>query len=76
MFVTSTSPTSPSFRTPLQRVIHEEGRKQRWLAERVGIDEGMLSRYANGLHCPEHTRAAIAEALGRSVDEVFPEGTA
>ncbi len=58
--------------TPLARVLEEEGRKQSWLAERTGIDRGMLNRYVHGLHCPQDRQQAIAEALGRTVDELFP----
>lgn len=60
-------------RTPLQRIIREEGRKQSWLAEKVGIDQASLSRIVNGLHADEATRTAIADALGRQVDELWPD---
>lgn len=53
--------------------MENEGRKQVWLAERTGIDAGTLSRYINGLHVPDDRQAAIAEALGRDVADVFGE---
>lgn len=65
------SRTTPT--TPLGRILREEGRKQSWLAERVGIDPAQLSRIVNGLHAPEATRRAIADTLGRNVDELWPE---
>lgn len=59
--------------TPLRRVLEDEGRKQSWLAERIGIDPAQLSRIVNGFHAPEATRDAIADALGRETSELFPE---
>jgi transcriptional regulator with XRE-family HTH domain len=58
--------------TPLKRILREEGRKQAWLAERIGVSATQMSYWVNGLHCPEEKREAIAAALGRTVDEVFP----
>jgi hypothetical protein len=59
-------------KTRLGEILETEGRKQSWLARKVGIDTGMLSRYVNGLHCPDDKKALIAEALGRDVADVFP----
>jgi transcriptional regulator with XRE-family HTH domain len=60
--------------TPLKRILMEDGRKQNWLAERVGIDEPRLSRIVGGkLHADEDTQEKIAAALGRKVSEVFGE---
>lgn len=67
----STATTAP---TRLAEILLEEGRKQTWLAERTGIDPGTLSRYVNGLHVPKDRRKAIAEALGRTVEDVFGKG--
>lgn len=63
--------TMPSV-TPLKRVLLDEGRKQSWLAQRVGIDEATLSRIVNGLHCPIELREAIASALRRPVADLWP----
>lgn len=63
-------------RTNLQRVLLEEGRKQSWLAGKIGIDQASLSRIVNGLHADERTRAAIADALGRHPDELWPSADA
>lgn len=61
------------YRTPLQRVLTEEGRRQTWLADKVGIDKAHLSRIVNGLHVgDDDLKARIAETLGRTVDELFP----
>lgn len=60
--------------TPLRRIMEDEGRRQSWLARRVGIDQSELSRIVNrGLIPPEQVRCAIAEALGRTVDELWPD---
>lgn len=59
--------------TPLRRILREEGRRQDWLADQVGADVYQVSRWVRGVHVPvEATREAIACALGRHVDEIFP----
>lgn len=68
-----TSRTKPI--TPLRAILDEEGRKHIWLANKVGIDKSRLSLIVNGLHVDDATQAAIASALGRHVDEVFPSAT-
>ncbi len=51
-----------------------EGRRQSWLAERIGKDQAEVSRYINrGMLPSEETRHAIAEALGREVAELWPD---
>lgn len=57
--------------TPLKRILDEEGRKQRWLARRTGIDESRMSNIVHGRIPSDDEARAIAEALGR--DDVFPE---
>lgn len=60
--------------TPLKRVLHEEGRRQDWLASQVGVRPEQVWRWVHGLHEPaDDTKQAIAEALGRTVEELFPE---
>jgi hypothetical protein len=65
-------------KTRLGEVLQEEGRRQDWLVARlrergVKADKGQVSRWVRGLHVPEEaTRAAIADALGRRVADVFP----
>jgi transcriptional regulator with XRE-family HTH domain len=50
-----------------------EGRRQSWLAREVGIDQADLSRIANrGLIPSDEVQQKIAEALGRTVDELWP----
>lgn len=66
----------PRYRSELQRILLEEGRKQSWLAERTGIDGASLSHYVNGLHVPDDKRALIAVALGREMSDLFPEDSA
>lgn len=58
--------------TPLKRLIFESGRTQRDIAAEVGVSEWTLSRIVNGLHTTERMQAAISDALGRTVEEVFP----
>ena len=58
--------------TPLRRVLESEGRRQSWLAAKVGKDPADMSRIVNGMVPSEPTRAAIADALGRHVDELWP----
>lgn len=60
-------------RTPLKRILQDEGRKQSWLAERVGIDQATMSRIVNGFHADDPTRDAIAQALGRTIEELWPD---
>lgn len=62
--------------TPLKRILVDEGRRQKWLAERAGINEPALSRIVRGMHCDQATRESIARALGRTVGECFPEAPA
>jgi hypothetical protein len=59
--------------TPLQRVLREQGRKQIWLAERVGIDKRWMSFYTRGLVPPPETKEKIAAELGVTVDELWPQ---
>jgi transcriptional regulator with XRE-family HTH domain len=60
----------------LKVAIVESGRTQRSIAAEVGLREDHLSRIVNGLHADEATCEAIARALGRHVDEVFPPAEA
>lgn len=79
--MTKTSVTSRPI-TRLKQILVEEGRRQDWLVARANeylsergldqLDASMLSRYVNGLHCPDDRQKAIAEALGRAVEDVFP----
>lgn len=57
--------------TRLAQVLREEGRKQVWLAERTGIGVSKINYIVHGLRASEDERKAIAEALGRSEDELF-----
>lgn len=59
--------------TPLKRAIFDSGRTQKDVATELGIDEGHFSRIVNGLHAPDATRQAIADALDVEVSELWPE---
>lgn len=65
--------------TPLKTVLDDEGRRQTWLAdqltEKLGrpIDARQVWGWVHGIHLPEQaTRQAIADVLGRHVDELWP----
>lgn len=59
--------------TPLKRVLDQEGRRQTWLAERIGIDPRQVWGWVHGLHIPApETQRLIAVALARTVEELFP----
>lgn len=62
--------------TPLKTVLTEEGRKQSWLSERTGIEKSRLSYIVNGLHPRDDEAAAIAAALGRQINELWPSAVA
>jgi lambda repressor-like predicted transcriptional regulator len=60
--------------TPLKRIMQDEGRRQSWLAQRIGKDQAEVSRYVNrGMVPPEETRQAIADALDREPAELWPD---
>lgn len=60
--------------TPLQRILQAEGRTQAWLARTLEVDGRQVWVWVHGLHVPEpDTRGAIAQALGRTVQELWPE---
>lgn len=67
----STTPEPP----PALRVaIVFSGRSQREIAADAGIHETQLSRIVNEREVPSiETRSKIASALGRSVDELWPD---
>lgn len=59
--------------TPLKRVLEEEGRKASWLARQVGVHPGSLQRWLDGTSVPtEENQRKVADALGRTVEELFP----
>jgi transcriptional regulator with XRE-family HTH domain len=61
-------------RTPLKAIMEDEGRRQSWLARRIGKDQGEVSRYVSrGMLPDEATRLAIAEALNRAPSELWPD---
>jgi transcriptional regulator with XRE-family HTH domain len=58
--------------SPLKQLLHEEGRKQSWLAERTGIDPATINRIVHGLQPSEAQAVAIATALGVKVAALWP----
>lgn len=61
------------YKSELQRILAEEGRMQSWLAREIGKSAPRVSHIVNGLIPDDATQAAIADALGRQVEEVFPQ---
>ena len=59
--------------TPLRRAIFDSGMTQRDVAKVTGIGEKRLSLIVNGWHADDDTQKALAEALGQSQDDLFPE---
>lgn len=59
--------------TKLGLILREEGRKQSWLARRLGVDESVVSRWVHGHRVPDDMRPLIAEALSRKRSEIFDE---
>lgn len=72
------APLRPKVLTPLRAELDEQGRTQKWLVRElakagVKIDASQVSDYCGGKHLPQpSTRLAIADALGRHVDDLFP----
>jgi plasmid maintenance system antidote protein VapI len=62
--------------TELARILRTEGRKQRWLAAETGIHPTSLNHIVHGRSASDDDALAIARALGRTVDEVFPRAAA
>lgn len=67
------SMTAPTSITPIKRILEEEGRSQRWLAERAGIHESWMSLIVNrGWKPSEDDAQKIADVLGRDINELWP----
>lgn len=63
--------------TPLKTILDREGRSQAWLARMVGVHRQQVWMWCNGIHEPtDDTKAAIAQALGRQMHELWPEADA
>lgn len=62
--------------TRLGEILVNEGRTAAWLARQIGISRSTIYQHVKGLHVPDDRRKLIAEALGRSVADVFPEEAA
>lgn len=61
-------------RTPLDQCLWEQRRSNRSLAKELGVHETQVSRWRSGLHVPElERRDAIAEALGRTPADLWPD---
>lgn len=68
MFVGMERPT-----TPLKLALGRLRVSQAELSRRIGIDVVQVNRWCQGLFVPvDETKARIAEALGCTVDELWP----
>lgn len=69
----SSQPSAPAYRTALQRVLREDGRRQDWLAAKVGVSDSHMSLIVRGQrHCSDDLAERIAKALGRDTAEILP----
>lgn len=67
-----TPPTEPRLaKTPLQRHLDERGIKQKWLAERAGIEASRISRIVRGFVPRPDEALSIGEALGVEVADLW-----
>lgn len=73
MGVISEQPPASRPETPLARVLRKEGRRQSWLADEVGVSRTHMNAVVHGLYPTPELAVAIAEALGRTVEELWPE---
>jgi len=63
-------------RRALAIAILDSGTTQRQIAARAGMESSRLSRIVHGLRTPDaQERVALALALARHPDELFPAGT-
>lgn len=60
--------------TPLKLALEEDGRRQTWLADRLGVDPRQVWGWVHGIHIPSvATQEAIAELLSRDAEALWPE---
>jgi DNA-binding Xre family transcriptional regulator len=52
--------------------MREQGRKQQWLADQIGIGKYRMSLYIRGLVCPPEVQQRIAKALDCKVEDLWP----
>lgn len=58
--------------TRLRKIIKERGLKQKWVAEKSGINEGNFQRILDNKQSPSaQSLAKISEALGVSTDWIL-----
>lgn len=58
--------------SPLRLAILEDGRSQKAVAKDAGIHPVTLSRIVGGASSDDDTKQKIADALGTSVDQLWP----
>ncbi len=57
----------------IKRCLTEHGIRQRDLARKFGIDEAMVSQVISGSRNTRYIQEAIANIVGKPVEEIWPE---
>ena len=58
----------------LKKAIVENGYRQNWLANKIGIDSAVLTKYITGERIvPDEKKIIIADLLGCAVNDIFRE---
>ncbi len=58
----------------LKKAIVEKGYRQNWLANKIGIDSAILTKYITGERIvPDEKKIIIADLLGCAVNDIFRE---
>ena len=60
--------------TGIAKVLDEQGRKSRWLASQLGLAESTIWAWRTGHSTPpKNMQKRVAEVLGVSVDDLWPD---
>jgi transcriptional regulator with XRE-family HTH domain len=66
--------TRRTARTRLDKLLDQTGRKNKWLAAQLKVDESQVSRWRRGANIPAPgNRRRIAKALDVAVESLWPE---
>jgi len=57
----------------IQRALQNAGIKQNDLADRLEVDQAMISQIITGYRHTRYIQEAIAEIVGKPVEEIWPE---
>ena len=57
----------------IKEVIQKEGKKQKWIADKIGVSETDISSYIAGRRTPNHQRlVAMCRLLGCRIVDLYP----